>query len=250
MKIKILRLFFILSFIYSSASELLIEKQPTDPFDIFIFDMFQKQQNKTMCSAPNDSIKTIRTNLISYIQFNGYSNSLTPQVIATALWTLYPCPFSPFRSEIRSATKEDIVGGWVFPEESQKIRFGSYLAQKSPLGPLPIKCDAIGYYPNGEFRQIIVSGQPECPFKKAADLDIARKNPRVSNWSLLNDGRISITRTDVANHIEEWDTFVVVTPFAFNDIQFKAGDIIAYLRRENGNEVGASTQFRHLQRLQ
>jgi hypothetical protein len=41
----------------------------------------------------------------------------------------------------------------------------------------------------------------------------------------------------------------VQTPFTFNDVQFTAGDLVAYVRRENGNEVGAATQFRHLQRL-
>lgn len=224
------------------------EIQP-DPLSKFLQDMFQMHQGKTLCSDGTASLKSIRANVANYLKVNGLVATATPPVVATALWTLYPCPFSPFRSELRPATANDIEGVWLFPEGSQKLRFGPNSSQKSPAGPLPVKCDAVGYYSNGELRHAVIAGQAKCPFEKAADLDVARKNPRVSNWSLLRDGRIGVTRTDVANHIEEWDVYSVVTPFSVNDVQFVAGDLIAYVRRENGNEAGVATQFRHLQRL-
>ena len=205
-------------------------------------------QDKSMCiDDPHSS--TVRMNLIAYLRKMGEQNSVTPKELAIAMWALYPCPFSPFRSELRLATEKDLEGVWLFPESSQKLRFPLKSGRQSPAGPVPVKCDAVGYYPNGELRHAIITGQTACPFAKATDLDVARKN-LVSTWTLLRPGRISVTRTDVANHIEEWDVFSVVTPFSFNDVQFSVGDLVAYVRRENGNDVGAATQFRHLKRLQ
>jgi len=80
-------------------------------------------------------------------------------------------------------------------------------------------------------------------------MDIARKNPLVSTWKLLRAGRIGVTRTDVANHIEEWDVYTVLTSFDMFGVNFETGDLLAYIRKENGNELGAATQFRHLKRL-
>ena len=88
-------------------------------------------------------------------------------------------------------------------------------------------------------RHAIVAGVPRCPFEAAA----------VASWALLRDGRVGVTRTDVASHVEEWDVYVVQRAFEFRDIAFREGDLVAYARRENGNDVGAAMQFRHLQRL-
>jgi hypothetical protein len=119
-----------------------------------------------------------------------------------------------------------------------------------PAGPLPVKCDGVGYFEGGELRHAVVAGVARCPFEKSSDLDAARKLPQVSRWSVLREGRVGVTRTDVSGHIEEWDVYVVAAHFDYQDVSFREGDLVAYLRRENGNEVGASTQFRHLQRLQ
>jgi hypothetical protein len=220
-----------------------------DPLARLIWQMFQMHQGKTLCADGSASLHMVQTNVIDYLKAKGTSENATSQAVATALWTLYPCPFSPARSDLRPATREDIEGVWIFPETSQKFRFGPKMNRQSPAGPVPVKCDAVGYYPNGELRHAMSAGRQNCPFEKSADLDPARKNPRVSDWALLREGRIGITRADVFNHIEEWDVYVVTAPFSMNDVQFSNGDIVAYLRRENGNEVGASTQFRHLQRL-
>lgn len=225
-----------------------VAAEESDPMSEFIQGMFQMHQDKTMC-IDSPSSPMVRKNLITYLKMMGEQTSATPKALAMAMWALYPCPFSPFRPELRLAAEKDVEGVWLFPESSQKLRFPPKSGRQSPAGPVPVRCDAVGYYPNGELRHALVVGQIACPFEKASDLDVARKNPIVSTWSLDRPGRIVVARTDVANHIEEWDVFSVVMPFAFNDVQFSAGDLVAYVRKENGNDVGAATQFRHLRRL-
>jgi hypothetical protein len=240
--IVLIALFFSIGFSFA-------EDSPRDPLSKIIWEIFQKQQATTMCSVGDNTLETIRANVVDYLKGKGSSETVSSQSVAMALWALYPCPFSPARPELRLATNKDIAGVWLFPESSQKFRFAPQSPLWSSIGPAPVRCDAVGYYPNGELRHAMISGRVECPFKKASDMDIARKNPRVSDWTLLREGRISVTRTDIANHIEEWDVYTVVLPFTMYDVRFLEGDLIAYIRRENGNEVGAATQFRHLQRL-
>jgi len=239
---------FVLVLLLLSAAAANVGAQEPDPVDKFIQDMVQMHQDKSMCVA-NPSSPAVRTNVITYLKVMGEQISVTPKALATAMWTLYPCPFSPFRPELRLATQTDVEGVWLFPESSQKLRFPPRSGRQSPAGPVPVKCDAVGYYANGELRHAVIAGKVACPFGKATDLDVARKNPVVSNWALLRPGRIAVTRTDIANHIEEWDVFFVNTPFSFDDVQFSSGDLVAYVRRESGNDVGAATQFRHLKRL-
>lgn len=219
-----------------------------DPLAKFVADMISLHEGKTLCTG-NSMLPSIRAGVVEQLKSVTAGATATLQAAATALWTRYPCPFAPFRPELRLASKRDIEGVWLFPETSQKLRFGPRSEREPPTGKLPVKCDAVGYYPGGELRHAVIAGQTTCPFRRAADFDIARKNPRVSDWSLLRDGRVSVSRTDVRNHIEEWDIYVVVVPFVFEAVEFREGDLVAYVRRENGNEVGASTQFRHLQRL-
>ncbi|HVJ23821.1 MAG TPA: hypothetical protein VM756_07785, partial [Burkholderiales bacterium] len=107
----------------------------------------------------------------------------------------------------------------------------------------------VGYYPDGELRHAVIAGQLECPFRTAADMDQSYANQRVASWSMLRDGRVSVARTDVEGHIEEWDVFVVLAPFQVRDLKLQPGELISYMRRESGSELNAATQFLHLQRL-
>ena len=66
---------------------------------------------------------------------------------------------------------------------------------------------------------------------------------------MANNGKVKISRTDVPNHIEEWEMFVVVRPHTRYGVSFDVGDLVAYLRRNEGNESYAATLFRHLKRL-
>jgi hypothetical protein len=232
------------------AASALAQDALRDPMTKLISDMFNMHDGKTLCSDGATSLQKIRADVVEQLRSQGSGETVTAQAVAVALWTRYPCPFSPFRAELRPASAKDVEGVWVFPESDQQYRFGPRSDQPSPGGPLPVRCEAVAYYPDRDLRTVIVASQRECPFRKAADVDIARVNPRVSDWKMLRDGRLSVTRTDVRNHIEEWDIYAVTAPFQVYTMQFEPGDLVAYVRRENGNEVNAATQFRHLKRLQ
>jgi hypothetical protein len=220
-----------------------------DALTRIIVEQFRIHEGKTLCSPPSATPETLSAAVFEQLKRSGSKQSVTGRDVAVAAWTRFPCPFSPFRPELRPATSQDIEGVWLFAEGSQKLRFPPRSDRQPPTGLADVKCDAVGYYPGGELRHAIVGGKIECPFHKAADMDVARKNPRVSSWSMLRDGRVGVARTDVANHVEEWDLYVVVSPFEASGVQMQAGDLVAYVRRENGNEVNAATQFRHLRRL-
>jgi hypothetical protein len=222
----------------------------TTLMDQFIEGMLQMHRDSTLCVEKSSSTSSIRQQLVAYLRAAGVQGTVTPQTLAMAMWANFPCPFSPLRPELRPATARDVEGVWIFPETSQKLRVPPRSSRLSPTGDMPVKCDALGYYPNGELRHAVIAGQAAaCPFVKAADLEVARRNPQVSTWTVLTAGRVGVTRTDVANHVEEWDVFLVTMPFAFDDVVFSAGDLVAYVRKENGNAMGIATQFRHLQKL-
>src|SRR5713101_4972065 len=231
------------------AGSALGQESPRDPMSKLIWNMFKAHEGKTLCLVEPITFERIRAGVVEQLKSDGAMETVTAQAVAVALWTRHPCPFSPFRSELRPASAQEIEGVWLFPESSQKYRSGPRSNKQLPTGPLPVKCDAVAYYPNGELRHAVIAGQLACPFRKASDMDAARANPRVSNWAMLRDSRLSVTRTDVQHHIEEWDVYVVSAPFKAYTMQFEPGDLVSYVRRENGNEVNAATQFRHLKRL-
>lgn len=220
-----------------------------DSLGKIISDMFDLHESKTLCTEGPTSLAQIRSTVVEHLKATSTSQTFSGQAVAIAIWTRFPCPFSPYRPQLRPATIKDIEGVWLFPESSQKYRFGPRSPLKPPALNLAVRCDAVAYYPGGELRHAVIAGQAICPFRKAADMDVARANPRVASWALPNPGRISVSRTDVANHIEEWDVFVVIAPFAIYDLQFEVGELVAFVRKENGNDVNAATQFRHLQKL-
>lgn len=221
-----------------------------DPFAQFVTSMVQQNGGKTICLPPSGSPEELKRFVVDTVRSAGVTSNITGQHVALAMWTLFPCPFPPNRDEIKPADAKDIEGAWLFPESSQKLRFGPAVKPATIVGPVPIKCDGVGYFEGGELRHVMIAGQTACPFSKASDLDIARKNPKVASWNLARNGRLVVARTDVANHIEEWEVYVVRTPFSFSEVNFEVGDLVAYMRRERGNEVNAATQFRHLKRLQ
>ena len=110
----------------------------------------------------------------------------------------------------------------------------------------PIKCEGVAFLENGEYRVAKVRGDFACP--DLGMMQTIRSMPRVSSWASLPNGRVKILRTDVPSHFEEWELFAVQNALEFFGIQFNAGDLVAYLRREPGNEINAVTTFRHLQR--
>ena len=222
---------------------------PPDPLGQFILDLFKRHQGDTLCTEGPAELAQIRSTLAEHFKGNDPKQHMPAKDVAIALWTRYPCPFSPYRPQLRPAKAKEIEGVWLFPESSQKYRFGPRSSRKPAPGSQPVRCDAVAYYPNGEQRHAVMAGQPDCPFRTAADIDLSHVNQRVASWSLLRDGRVSVKRTDVDGHIEEWDLFVVIEPFQVHGLNLQAGELISYLRREDGSELNAATQFLHLQRL-
>ena len=218
--------------------------------DKFILDMFSAHQGKTLCMLGNVPVGTVRSMVVEQLKAFGVTSAATQQQVESAVWTRFPCPFSPFRTEVLPATAKDIEGVWLFPYDSQPYRFGP----RSPFQPTdPAKasaCEAVGYFPKGELRTGLVLGaKTACPFRKAADLNPARKAPIIATWSMVSDGRLRVTRSDVKDYIEEWDVYTVTRGFVALNMEIKAGDLISYRRREPNNDVNAATEFRHLQRL-
>lgn len=218
--------------------------------DKFILDMFRAHQGDTLCMLGNVPVGVVRGMVVDQLKAFGVKDSATQQQVESAVWTVFPCPFSPFRAEVIPAKAKDVEGTWLFPYDSQPYRYGP----KSPRQPTDpasaIACEAIGYYPKGELRSGTVLGaKSKCPFHKAADLAPARKRPQLLSWSMISDGRLKVTRTDGKEHVEEWDVYAVTRSFQALNMEIKAGDLIAFRRRDKDNDVNASTEFRHLQRL-
>ena len=222
---------------------------PPDPLGSFIMEMFKRHEGDTLCTEGPTGLPQIRATLAEHFKGIDPKQHVSAKEVAIGLWTRYPCPFSPYRPQLRPASAKDIEGVWLFPESSQKYRFGPRSNRKPPSAGQPVRCDGVAYYPGGELRHAVMAGKLECPFRTAADMDVSRANPQVASWSMLRDGRVGVTRTDVDGHIEEWDIFLVTEAFEIYDLKLQPGELVSYVRRENGNELNAATQFRHLQRL-
>jgi hypothetical protein len=220
-----------------------------DPMSKYILDTFKVYEGKTMCAVGNIPIADMRLVVAEYFKTSGAGSSVAPADVDRALWTLFPCPFSPIRSELVPATGKDLPGVWLFPEDSQPYRFGPRSEKQPTKREQAITCEAVGYYPKGELRTATAVGIGACPFQKAADLAPARKRARALTWTLLAKGRLKVTAADTNEPLEDWDTYKAVKPFQILNLSIAAGDLVAYKRWENGNDVNAATEFRHLQHL-
>jgi hypothetical protein len=218
--------------------------------DKFIVDMFNVHQGNTLCMLGNVPVPVVRSMVLEQLKATAVTGSATPQQVETAIWTRFPCPFSPYRAELLAATAKDVQGAWLFPYDSQPYRYGPKSPQQPTDPAKAIACEVVGYFPKGELRTGVVMGaKTACPFRKAADLNPARKAPRVASWAMVADGRLKVTRADLKDYLEEWDVYVVTKGFQALNMEIKAGDLVAYLRRDKDNDVNAGTEFRHLQRL-
>ena len=224
------------------------------PIAKYILDMFQEHEGNTLCSVGNVPVSAFEERVLK--ELGKKSGDVVPQVdLERALWTLFPCPFSPLRPELLPAGAKDLEGAWIFPYSSQPYRFGP----KSPLQPKTaedaVACELIGYYPGGEYREGLIRGassrgEETCAkFTMASDMDAARKRPRVQNWAMPANGQLRVTRTDQKDYVEEWDVYSVTRSFQALNMEVKAGDLVAFKRREKGLNPGISIEFRHLQRL-
>ena len=218
-------------------------------FGQIIVDTFQRGNGLQVCAADGVSVQTIGDTTLRYLRVTTPSGKVSNEMVQGALYTLYPCPFGPFRKELAPAKAAEVSGVWVFPNASQKFRFPPRSTAKLPTAPNPVACDAIAFYDRGELRTAVVGGTAPCPFVKALDMDSSRQTARVMSWSFSTDGRMSVNRSDISNHVEEWDVLVVKQSFEQYGVRFAAGDLLMYLRRTAQNTANLSQEFRHLQRL-
>ena len=221
----------------------------TDPLTAYIVEMFRQHDGKTLCALGDLPLPAVRSLVVEQLKSEGLTETATQAQLERAIWTTLPCPFSPYRSELIAARAEDVQGAWLFPEGSQPYRFGPKSEQQPARREDAVTCEAVAFFPGGEYRTGTVVGRRNCPFSKAADLDPARKRPRVANWSMGPNGRLTVTRTDVTDHVEEWDVYVATRTFNALAMEVRAGDLVAYRRRDRDNDVNAATEFRHLQPL-
>lgn len=240
----------------ASAPQAEAPAKPANSLGDFIVEMFKMHGDKTLCTSTGEpygpqAFITVRDGLINELRQAG-QKSASSDTLARALWTRYPCPFSPARAELLPARAKDVEGVWIFPQTSESLRFSRLLdrdTRNSMTGPVPVVCEAVAYFPEGELRTSLVAGRLECPYKSAGDMASSRQQPLVSSWKMLRPGRLSVERTDVPNHIEEWDVHVVVMPFDVRGVTFRVGDLIQYQRKVSTGDSNASLQFRHLRAL-
>ncbi|MCX7257130.1 MAG: hypothetical protein NTZ64_10445 [Polaromonas sp.] len=219
-----------------------------DLADRTLISQFQANNADVLCSSKNSSLKEMRALLDPFIKGIDVANQASYPALAVAVYTAFPCPFSPLRPELRLSVKEDFIGNWLFPDTSMRLRHGP----KSPAwrqtpGMPPIKCEGISFYDSGDYRVAQIRGDFSCPTEN--DMQAIRSLPKVSSWSVLPNGRVKISRTDVPAQFEEWEIYAVQVPFELFSIKFAVGDLVAYLRRQPGNEINAASTFRHLQKL-
>ena len=232
----------------STIGSALAQSLSTDLADQALISALQRDRGSLLCVGKGGSLKDLREILNPYIVGIDLSDKNSYPTLARAVYTAFPCPFSPDRSELRPATKDDIVGDWLFPETSMKLRHGpqSKFAALTPGVP-PLKCEVVLYGQTGTARVTQMRGQLPCSHIEIAQL--MNKQPIVASWSTMHANRIKVSRTDVPTHFEEWEMFVVEKSFDIYGVHFDAGDLLAYMRREPGNDIGAATTFRHLQRM-
>ena len=232
-----------------AACPLLVNAQtaPLDLADSALISAFKRDNGNTLCSPRNASLKEMKALLEPSIKGIDVANPASYPALAIAVYTAFPCPFSPQRPELRAATRDDFIGTWLFPDASLRLRHGPNSAAWRSADGLPIKCEGIALHESGEYRVAQIRGQGTCPTE--AQMQAMRSLPVVSTWSQLPNGRVKISRTDVPDQFEEWEMFSVQAPFEFFSIKFAKGDLVAYLRRHPGNEINAATVFRHLQPL-
>lgn len=205
--------------------------------------------NKAVCFGANQSLADVRPVVEAELQRLGITGLPTPRQILLALTARYPCPLSPYRTELRPAEAKDIEGSWLLSGSALQLRFPPQSPAWEGEKLMPLQCEAVGYFPDSELRTAEMRGAGvTCPFNTAASMEILRRNPRVASWSTPVIGQLEVTRTDVDGHLEGWDVFVVEQAFSHGRFAFAVGDLLQYRRKYPGNQLNAAVAFRQLKR--
>src|SRR5262245_18939619 len=69
------------------------------PISKYILDMFKAHEGNTLCSVGNVPVSAFEERALKELKLK--SGDQVPQVdLERAVWTLFPCPFSPARPEL------------------------------------------------------------------------------------------------------------------------------------------------------
>lgn len=231
------------------SSAVLAQSAPADLPAAALLSVFQRDNGKLVCAPRNAGLAEMKGLFAPFTEGIDTTSQASYPDLARAVYAAFPCPFSPRRAELVPATKQDLADAWLFPDASLRLRHPPGSPAWAPKPGVPhIKCEGVLFEPSGEYRVLQIRGQLDCPTRDS--LGAMRQLPRVSSWAFAENGRVRITRTDVPSHVEEWEIYRVREAFSFATVNFAPGDLLAWLRREPGNEIGAGTAFRHLQRAQ
>lgn len=224
------------------------QSKAADLADSALVSAFQRDKGKLLCLSTNASLKEMREILNPYIKDIDLADQNSYPALAVAVYKAFPCPFSSVRPELKPASMTDLIGTWIFPDASLKLRHGPQSPSWRDIpGAPPIKCEGVSFHKSGEYRVTQVRGAFACP--TLSSMQAMRSLPQVSSWTFLPNGRVRIDRTDIPSQFEEWEVYSVQAPFEFFSVNFSVGDLVAYLRRVPGNEINAAIAFRHLQPL-
>lgn len=220
-----------------------------DPHAAALLSVFQRDNGRLVCPpGANLGLTDLKAQFAPSVAHVDASAQGSFPVLAKAVYAAFPCPFPAQRAELAPASKDDLLGAWTMPATSARLRFPPRSAEwQANPGLGPFKCEGVLFEPTGEYRVLQVRGRLDCPVPDS--FTRMKQMPRVSSWEFLPNGRVRITRTDVPSHVEEWDVYVVRDAFTFSSVDFAPGDLVSYLRYVPGNEIGAATAFRHLQRV-
>lgn len=111
------------------------------------------------------SVNDLRDTLQPYVQGVDTTDRANYRTLVLAVYQALPCPFSPARPELKPAVKADLVGSWLFPDASVKLRHGPQSpAWRALPGVPPIKCEGVSFHESGEYRVAQLRGAaPACP---------------------------------------------------------------------------------------
>ena len=128
-----------------SLPQAFAQETPNDLVSKVIIALFRDQNTKYLCLSENASLPIIRTAVVAELANMPPGSADSQDTVARVIYTKYPCPFSPFRRELRPATAKDVEGVWLFPETSQRLRFGPGSPMWQKVAALPPKCEAVAY---------------------------------------------------------------------------------------------------------
>ncbi len=234
-----------------SGSQAPLPPKPQTFSEAVLFDIFERANRDLVCleknMEPAELVQALRPRLAAL----SADERDSIHTVSKLVYTTFPCPFSPQRPELRPATREDLIGYWLFPEASLNFKFGPNSSQWQQYpASTPWKCEGISFLASGRYQVMAGLGRNfQCPTPKT--MEDLQALPQVQSWTVLPGGNIRITRTDVPEAWEEWEIYQVVTPFTFQPLgkSFGQGDLLAYRRVSQGNRLNIAEQFRHLQRM-